>query len=210
LAVYGIRTSVSVTTGYSPYELVYGIKPRLPIDAMFALKEDEMYEGKHDEYVKNLKLHLSNLQQKASFNIKNAKINQKIQFDKKAKFQVYEIGDLVMFYEMKRNEKGLKKKYLRNWTGPHIVVRKLNQKNYVIVMKQTGIEKTVNVYYLKHFVSRDIKDFKDDYDVNEELKKQVEIIKDIERKPKENMDKKEDSRKLDKIEHEHNTRIKRK
>lgn len=57
-------------TGFSPYELMFGRQPRLPIDIAFGLPVKEKSTVSHTQYVKNLKSHLTASYQLATANSK--------------------------------------------------------------------------------------------------------------------------------------------
>ena len=72
-------------TRYSPYYLMYGHHPLLPIDIEFGVLTPDIPEVVTHKYVKKLKHHLEYAYQKArEFSMREAKKN-KLQFDRKVR-----------------------------------------------------------------------------------------------------------------------------
>lgn len=83
------------STGYTPYLLMYGRHPRLPIDLAFGLSEsDEPCE--YSEYVQTLQDSLAYAYEKANEMSRQAKEQQKKHYDRKAKRHVFRPGDRVL------------------------------------------------------------------------------------------------------------------
>jgi hypothetical protein len=133
--VFAYRSSIHSSTGVSPFEIVYGRKPTLPIDIQFGIKE----ETTGDFYGK-LKQHLEVVKTKAYKRVVAAKIAQKKQYDKKVKFTSYKVGNRVWLYNP-ANKPGLSPKLISKWKGPYIIVQKLSDVSYKISgSKQTGVK----------------------------------------------------------------------
>lgn len=71
----------SDVTGYSPYELMFGRQPRLPIDIAFGLPVQKDSGMCHSQYVRNLKTYLKESYQLASANAKKIADKNKRRFD---------------------------------------------------------------------------------------------------------------------------------
>lgn len=58
LHVHACNCTKNDVTGFSPYELMFGRQPRLPIDLAFGLPLDEDTSCSHLQYVQKLKTNL--------------------------------------------------------------------------------------------------------------------------------------------------------
>lgn len=84
------------STGFSPYELMFGRQPRLPIDLAFDVPQNREEFKSHSQYVRNLK---SRLQKTYDLAIKSAaKVEEgnKAHFDKHVLESTLDIGDRVL------------------------------------------------------------------------------------------------------------------
>ncbi|KAK7877074.1 hypothetical protein WMY93_032212 [Mugilogobius chulae] len=94
--VHAYNCTRNDVTGYTPYELMFGRSPRLPIDLAFGLSVREPQHKTHSEYVANLKSRLQESYQIASRNAaKNAERNKQ-RFDQRVTTSVLEPGDRVL------------------------------------------------------------------------------------------------------------------
>ncbi|KAL6459833.1 hypothetical protein MHYP_G00315920 [Metynnis hypsauchen] len=94
--VHAYNCTRNEVTGFSPYELMFGRQPRLPVDLAFKLPVPEGQHSSHSEYVQNLKSRL-----KESYKIameKAAKIahKNKMRFDRHVIASDLEAGDRVL------------------------------------------------------------------------------------------------------------------
>ena len=92
--VYAYNATRHTSTGYSPFELMFGRSPRLPVDMVFGTR---MEEGrKLSDYGKDLKERLDTIYQKVRRNADDARMVQKGYFDRKARAAELQIGDQVL------------------------------------------------------------------------------------------------------------------
>lgn len=83
------------STGYSPYELMFGRPPRLAIDVMFDITEST--EGStHSEYIENLRERLKKSYDIVQNAADKSRTKQKKYFDRKARASKVDIGDEVL------------------------------------------------------------------------------------------------------------------
>lgn len=111
-------------TGFSPYELMFGRQPRLPIDLAFGLPTNTQKKS-HSQYVSDLKHRLEE-----SFNIatsnaqKNADRN-KVRFDKRVVDSTLDVGDRVLVRNVKLRGKH---KLANKWEDDvYVVLRKAGE-----------------------------------------------------------------------------------
>ena len=79
------------TTGFSPYFLMFGREPRLPVDNMFPLRSEP-----RGDYITNVKEALEWAWAKASENGSKAKESQKKYYDKRVRGAALILGDKVL------------------------------------------------------------------------------------------------------------------
>lgn len=93
--VHAYNCTKNDTTGFSPYELMFGRQPRLPIDLAFGLPPDSSRPS-HSQYVQKLKSNLEESYRIATSNAaKNAERN-KVRFDKRVTESTLNVGDRVL------------------------------------------------------------------------------------------------------------------
>ena len=118
------------TTGFSPFELLYGREVRGPLDV---LKEEWEAEKRSDESVVSHILaiceRMEEMTEIVSANLKEAQQRQKTWYDQTARERELEPGEKVLVLLPTSSNK-----LLAQWQGPHCVMRKVGKVNYEIDM----------------------------------------------------------------------------
>jgi hypothetical protein len=146
-AVFVINTTPNETTGFSPYELVYGRKASYPLDRL--LYDDQVFNSAGD-YFKNLidtqrinyaVVH-SNLLNAAQ---KNAMYNSQNEH----RIRVYNVGDLV--YKAKNARQN---KLEQLYDGPYTVKKRINDLCYMVQLTDMETSPLIlaNIRQLKPFI----------------------------------------------------------
>lgn len=95
-------------TGFSPYELMFGRQPRLPIDIAFGLPVKDKESCSHSQYVSNLKSNLEESYQVAKENSHKVAEKNKKRFDKAVRESTLDVGDRVLVCNLRlRNKRKL-------------------------------------------------------------------------------------------------------
>lgn len=94
--VHAYNCTRSDVTGFSPYELMFGRKPRLPIDLAYGLPLNKDQTVSHSQYVQNLKSRLEESYRLASRNAEKIAVKNKTRFDRKVTAAELEPGDKVL------------------------------------------------------------------------------------------------------------------
>ena len=85
------------TTGFSPFCLMFGREPNLPIDLAFGIENIENRKKQtHTKYIENLKEKLKVSFELAASNIKSAQARQKRAYDNRTKGTYIHVGDRVL------------------------------------------------------------------------------------------------------------------
>lgn len=102
-------------TGFSPYELMFGCQPRLPVDIAFNLPVRENMQQSHSQYVRALKHRLEESYKIAHENAKKLAHQNKCRFDTKVRESALMEGDRVLVRNLRlRNKHKLANKWESN------------------------------------------------------------------------------------------------
>ena len=126
-ALFAFRTSPSETTRESPFYLLYGREPRLPMDVSLLPPTDptSSIAEHHRRIVKQIELG----QHIAHENTQRAQQKMKAQYDKIAQEPNFLEGQHVWVFTPK-TFKGLLRKLLHKWHGPYQIVEQLSPVHY--------------------------------------------------------------------------------
>ncbi|KAL0172982.1 hypothetical protein M9458_033293, partial [Cirrhinus mrigala] len=134
--VHAYNCTRNEVTGYTPYELMFGRQPRLPVDIAFKLPTPEGQHSSHSEYVQRLKSRL-----KESYKVameKAAKIahKNKVRYDRHVTVSDLEPGDRVLVRNVRIRGKH---KISDKWEPTvHVVVRRAGTLPVYTVRPETG------------------------------------------------------------------------
>ncbi|KAK7912833.1 hypothetical protein WMY93_013044 [Mugilogobius chulae] len=113
--VHAYNCTRNEVTGYTPYELMFGRCPRLPVDLAFGLPARDTPSTSHSQYVQNLRSRLEESYRLASRNAAKSAERNKTRFDQRVKPSVLEEGDRVLVRNVKlRGKHKLEDKWERD------------------------------------------------------------------------------------------------
>lgn len=134
--VHAYNCTRNYTTGYSPYELMFGRQPRLPVDFILAISPDTGNPQTHSEYVKNLRQRLQESYSLATESAQKSRDRNKVRFDKKVRAAGLLVGDRVLVRKV--NIRG-KHKLADRWEHKiHVVIEQIGESPMYKVKPETG------------------------------------------------------------------------
>ena len=158
--LFAYREAPQISTGFSPFELLYGRTIRGPLTILRELWDKEEKEGEYVstyEYVFKLREQLEETCKLAHEQLKKSQQKYKFYFDRHTKDRKFQVGDQVLVLLPTAHNK-----LLLQWKGPFKVLHKKGQLDYIIDMD--GHNKIFHANMLKFYHSR----FKDEtQEVNE-------------------------------------------
>ena len=124
-AVFAINTSVQASTLTVPFQALFGLLPRLPVEALLPQVPDpEAGEGR-DEQMERLRASMAARSQAAQQ-------RQKANYDRRRlPTQAFSTGDLVVV-RRKATKKGIPKKLQPRYVGPFEIARQLSATTYEV------------------------------------------------------------------------------
>jgi hypothetical protein len=120
-----------------------GHEIRVPIDLVFGKPEPECYNEGITKYGTKL---AENIEQAHEFGrevLKTSSMRMKRQYDVDAKIRRFKVGESVWLYSVVC-KKGLSPKLTRPWTGPYVIIKRINDLVYKIRLTTKAKPKIVH------------------------------------------------------------------
>ena len=174
MAEFAINSSVNISTGMTPFQLIHGKEPQLPID----LGLDSNTPAAVD-FVKFMTQTID----KARDNISKAQTSQKTQADKHRRDHTFQIGDRVMLSTRNLNLKSThSRKLAPKWIGPFTIKTRKQENSFELDLPDSyRIHRTFHVSLIKPYLDNDNREFPDRHQepptpiaINNQLEYEVE------------------------------------
>lgn len=142
--VHAYNCTKNDTTGFSPYQLMFGRQPSLPIDVAFGIKQEGGKKVTHTEYVKKLQESLCESYRIAVEHSEKTALRNKQRYDLRVRESTLHVGDRVLVKNV--GIRG-KHKIADRWSNTIFqVVKQINESPVYVVKPLTtnGPEKTLH------------------------------------------------------------------
>nr|KAJ0226813.1 hypothetical protein LSAT_V11C100043320 [Lactuca sativa] len=151
-AEFAYNRSPTYATGHSPFEVVYGVNPYMPLDLIPLPKDELVHKDANDKLKAMMKLH-----QQVREKIEAVNELYKQKSNKHRKPRVFQDGDLVWVYMRKeRFPNKRKNKLMPRAEGPYRVVSRVNDNAYKVDLGgDHGVHATFNVGDLSPYLDDD-------------------------------------------------------
>jgi transposase InsO family protein len=148
-ALFAYREIPQESTGYSPFELLYGRNPKGPTELLYHTWTDSCRESQQvpvSQYVQDLREILSDTIRRAQDAVQS--VSKKNRRYRSQKPRSIEAGKKVLVLLPTEQNK-----MILRWRGPYQVIKKLNACDYVVEISP-GVEKVYHVNMLREYVPR--------------------------------------------------------
>ena len=141
---FAYNSSVHATTRCTPFELMYGRQPRIPLDLLIPEAKIEL-DIDPEEYASNLRHALVDAYRLVKKNRDMRMTKEKINYDRRVRAANYKVGDKVLLLN-EAKKAGISNKFRKSWIGPYEIIEKNeNNVNYKIKpVKRNGRSKWVH------------------------------------------------------------------
>ena len=149
--LFACREVPQDSTGFAPFELLYGRTVRGPMQILKELWTNEMVETDVKlsyQYVFELRDRLEQTLKLARNALEKAHTKQKIHYDRRSKVRSLQVGDEVLIMLPTTANK-----LLMQWRGPFVITKRVGQFDYRVLVN--GEEKTYHVNLLKKYNRRE-------------------------------------------------------
>ncbi|XP_044133676.1 uncharacterized protein LOC122926366, partial [Bufo gargarizans] len=152
--LFAYREVPQESTGFSPFELLYGRRVRGPLDLI-----KDHWEGQTEiegtpvvPYVLELRDRMEELAQTVRENLRAAQQRQRVWYDRRARHRSFQIGQKVMVLRPVRTDK-----LQAAWQGPYKVIGQICDTTYTIAScEDEDVKRTFHINMLKAYQEREI------------------------------------------------------
>ena len=154
-ALWADRVTIKNSIGTSPFQLVYKVDALFPVQlASPVIKFLQEIKEERDD-IRRRMFQIIQLQQERETIENTAEMHRKKvkeSFDKKVKKDVFAVGDLVLRWDARKDEKGKHGKFDNLWIGPFTVIKILGNNTFILQnLNGEEIASPVNGRFLKYF-----------------------------------------------------------
>ncbi|KAL4008478.1 hypothetical protein ACER0C_002330 [Sarotherodon galilaeus] len=149
--LFAYREVPQASTGFSPFELLYGRQVRGPLDLLTEQWKNPQPDGDNViAYVLKMRERLEQMTILAQQNMKVAQNKQKTWYDKKARERTFQPGQQVLLLLPTTDSK-----LLARWQGPYKITKRLSKVNYELYMPDRRKKHQVfHINLLKEFTQQ--------------------------------------------------------
>ena len=141
--LYAYRTAKHSSTGYSPFELVFGRVAKQPVDFLIPAPKSETPRVSPQRYFSALRDTLEAAREDASKHLRHAQASQKKYYDQSANAPRFSIGDYVLVKDPVA--RGFPK-FRKNYRGPFVVVSKPIAGGVTYILRSVADGKILHVH----------------------------------------------------------------
>jgi hypothetical protein len=155
-SLWAYRTSVNTATGFSPFQLIYGLEAVLPIECQISSLKLAVQLLPDTSLLEERLVYLEQLNEQrrdAALANEAHKHKFKCQYDRFIFPRIFSEGDLVLVYVKDKDPLGAKK-FKPMWFGPFIIKEVLKKGAYCLVdFEGNALAEPTNGLYLKKYYS---------------------------------------------------------
>jgi hypothetical protein len=154
--LWAFRTSVKTVTGFSPFQLIYGMEAVLPIECQIPSLKLAVQLLPDTSPLEEWLVYLEQINKQcrdAALVNEAHKLKVKCQYDRSIHPQIFSEGDLVLVYDQDKDPLGAGK-FKPMWFGPFIIKEVLKKGAYHLVdFGGNALAEPRNGLYLKKYYS---------------------------------------------------------
>jgi hypothetical protein len=156
-ALWADRTTTKVSTGCTPFHLVYGQEAILPTELKLSfLRLMLQVEELNSSNVSQRMNALLDLEEKRTFALGNIKRRQqtvKKYFNKSVKAAKFKVNEKVLLWDSSHVDRGRHSKFQKLWLGPFKITFVLGANSYILKdLQERLFSYSTNGSHLKHYV----------------------------------------------------------
>jgi transposase InsO family protein len=155
LVTMSYNSSVHLTTGFTPYMVLFGHEMTLPADVACGLTLEKENVEDVAEYVLQLRDKLNNAHDFVRENIETARKRAKYQYDKKMKHFGYSKGDAVWVLNEGKSKGRGKNKLKPRYEGPYFIMAVISDVVFAVQKSPQSRQRVLHHDKFKPYVSRD-------------------------------------------------------
>lgn len=147
---FAYNTSQHITTSFTPFFVMFNREAKIGIDLVSDL-DSNVFEGPVAEYVSLMRERMHEAYAVVHECMKSSFERAKLRYDSRVKSCRFEVGERV-WYVCPRKRRGVSSKWTMLTSGPYVIIKKINDVNFVIRLSERHRSFMVNIDRLRLYV----------------------------------------------------------